>query len=334
MMKVIGGVYFSTKCDIMKPEYALRYNGTQYYYRHNLQGDVIAIVDRNADTVAKYTYDAWGKVLSVTNASGAAQTGANFIGNINPIRYRGYYYDTDLGLYYLQSRYYDPETGRFVNGDGYVQTGDGLLDKNMFAYCLDDPVNMADPSGRSCHAMGSGGYGPLCFFANGRCVTHGTVDCCGLGALSSSGIDWNKFKNSDGSYSLYDNRRHSPNNVFHEQILSITTSGGNWSLKNRKLGLGSYKITIMNGGWEWDHVDLSLLDVGTAKIAAGLQMNGNFELSAMATAWDPSIAFKWGDYKVTLTASIGSVGGNIEIGASKFNIAGAMGAGFGINVEW
>ena len=90
----------------------------------------------------------------------------------------------------------------------------------------------------------------------------------------------------------------------------------------------------MNGGWEWDHVDLSLLDVGTAKIAAGLQMNGNFELSAMATAWDPSIAFKWGDYKVTLTASIGSVGGNIEIGASKFNIAGAMGAGFGINVEW
>ena len=87
------------------------------------------------------------KVLSVTNASGVAQTGANFIGNINPIRYRGYYYDTDLGLYYLQSRYYDPETGRFVNGDGYVQTGDGLLDKNMFAYCLEDPVNLVDEVG-------------------------------------------------------------------------------------------------------------------------------------------------------------------------------------------
>ena len=124
------------------------YNGTQYYYRHNLQGDVIAIVDRNADTVAKYTYDAWGKVLAVTNASSVSQTSSTFIGNINPIRYRGYYYDTDLGLYYLQSRYYDPETGRFLNADGYVQTGDGLMDKNMFAYCMNDPVNRKDPTGQ------------------------------------------------------------------------------------------------------------------------------------------------------------------------------------------
>ena len=125
------------------------YNGTQYYYRHNLQGDVIAIVDRNADTVAKYTYDAWGKVLSVTNASGAAQTGANFIGNINPIRYRGYYYDTDLGLYYLQSRYYDPETGRFVNGDNIVpRLPDTMQDYNLYAYCADDPVNNDDPTGQ------------------------------------------------------------------------------------------------------------------------------------------------------------------------------------------
>ena len=77
------------------------------------------------------------------------QTSASFIGNINPIRYRGYYYDVDLGLYYLQSRYYDPETGRFVNADAYAQTGTGLLDKNMFAYCLDDPVNMVDPVGDS-----------------------------------------------------------------------------------------------------------------------------------------------------------------------------------------
>ena len=98
------------------------------------------------------------KVLSVTNASGVAQTGANFIGNINPIRYRGYYYDTDLGLYYLQSRYYDPETGRFVNADAYAQTGTGLLDKNMFAYCLDDPVNLVDEAGDcSCAYDGSAG---------------------------------------------------------------------------------------------------------------------------------------------------------------------------------
>ena len=123
------------------------YNGTQYYYLYNLQGDVVAVLDSNASIVAKYTYDAWGKVLSVTNASDTVQTSASFIGNINPIRYRGYYYDVETGFYYLQSRYYDPETGRFVNADGLVQTGTGLMDKNMYAYCLDDPVNLVDNTG-------------------------------------------------------------------------------------------------------------------------------------------------------------------------------------------
>jgi RHS repeat-associated protein len=116
---------------------------------YNLQGDVVAITNSLAEIVAKYNYDAWGKVLSVTNASGTVQTSASFIGNINPIRYRGYYYDVETGLYYLQSRYYDPETGRFVNADGLVQTGTGLMDKNMYAYCLDDPVSFIDPNGES-----------------------------------------------------------------------------------------------------------------------------------------------------------------------------------------
>ena len=86
--------------------------------------------------------------MSVTNASGVVQTNASFIGNINPIRYRGYYYDTDLGLYYLQSRYYDPETGRFVNGDNIVpRLPDTMQDYNLYAYCADDPVNNDDPTG-------------------------------------------------------------------------------------------------------------------------------------------------------------------------------------------
>ena len=104
----------------------------------------------NADTVAKYTYDPWGKVLSVTNASGVAQASSSFIGNINPIRYRGYYYDTDLGLYYLQSRYYDPETGRFVNGDAYDalnQDHTNLAQYNLYVYCFDDPINYTDGNG-------------------------------------------------------------------------------------------------------------------------------------------------------------------------------------------
>ena len=124
------------------------HNGTQYYYLYNLQGDVVAVLDSNASIVAKYTYDAWGKVLSVTNASGTVQTSASFIGNINPIRYRGYYYDVETGLYYLQSRYYDPETGRFVNADNIVpKLSETMQDYNLYAYCADDPVNNEDPTG-------------------------------------------------------------------------------------------------------------------------------------------------------------------------------------------
>jgi RHS repeat-associated protein len=108
----------------------------------------VAVLDSNASIVAKYNYDAWGKILSVTNASGTVQTASTFIGNINPIRYRGYYYDVETGLYYLQSRYYDPETGRFVNADNIVpKLSETMQDYNLYAYCADDPVNNEDPTG-------------------------------------------------------------------------------------------------------------------------------------------------------------------------------------------
>ena len=89
-----------------------------------------------------YTYDEWGKILSVTG------TLANTVGQMNPIRYRGYYYDVETGLYYLQSRYYDPETGRFINADGYASTGQGVLGTNMYAYCGNNPVVRSDSTGQ------------------------------------------------------------------------------------------------------------------------------------------------------------------------------------------
>ena len=86
-------------------------------------------------------YDSWGKLLDISG------TLASTIGLINPYRYRGYRYDTETGLYYLQSRYYDPVMGRFLNADGLVNNGHEFTGYNMFAYCLNNPVNMADEGG-------------------------------------------------------------------------------------------------------------------------------------------------------------------------------------------
>ena len=117
----------------------VQYNGANYLYVYNAQGDVIAIVDANHNVVVKYTYDEWGNKVSVTGSM------AGTLGVQNPFRYRGYCYDEETGWYYLQSRYYDPVTGRFINADG--QINDGVLGANLFAYCENNPVNMVDYDG-------------------------------------------------------------------------------------------------------------------------------------------------------------------------------------------
>ena len=130
--------------------YGFLYNSTPYYYVRNMQGDVIRILNQYGSIVARYEYDAWGKVLKVTNNAGTVQTASTFIGNINPIRYRGYYYDAETGFYYLQSRYYDPETCRFINADEpemVVLATDILLAKGLYIYCDNDPINNIDTSG-------------------------------------------------------------------------------------------------------------------------------------------------------------------------------------------
>ncbi len=118
-----------------------------YYYALNSRNDVVGLYDANGAVCAKYTYDPWGNITSVTNASGTAITDTNNIAHTQPFRYRSYYYDTDSKFYYLQSRYYDPLTHRFINADGLVSTGTGVLGHNMFAYCDNNPVNYSDPTG-------------------------------------------------------------------------------------------------------------------------------------------------------------------------------------------
>ena len=129
--------------------YTLTDGGTEYsyYYTHNSRGDIVGIYNGAGELKAHYEYDAWGNVISITDNNGNAITNPNHIGNLNPFRYRGYYQDTETGLYYLMSRYYDAVTHRFINADGYFQSGGSILDANTFAYCGNNPVLNVDPLG-------------------------------------------------------------------------------------------------------------------------------------------------------------------------------------------
>ena len=127
------------------------YNGVPYFYTKNLQGDVTGIVNMGGVLVTSYTYDAWGNVLSVTG------TQASTIGAANPIRYRGYYYDAETGLYYLQSRYYNPEWGRFINADMLQQPKTDFVvncnEVNLYVYGNNSPIVLIDSNGKEASVM-------------------------------------------------------------------------------------------------------------------------------------------------------------------------------------
>nr|WP_242871678.1 RHS repeat-associated core domain-containing protein [Acetanaerobacterium elongatum] len=116
-------------------------NGTEYYYIRNGQNDITGILDTSGSEVVSYSYDTWGKLLGITGSL------ADTVGVKNPYRYRGYRYDTETGLYYLNSRYYDPEVGRFINVDAYLGSNRSIISYNLFAYCDNNPIIYRDPSG-------------------------------------------------------------------------------------------------------------------------------------------------------------------------------------------
>ena len=137
----------------------------RYYLIKNLQGDVTRILNNNLETVAQYVYDPWGKLVYILDADGEPNSGIS-IANINPIRYRGYYFDMETGFYYLNARYYDPALGRFINPDEYVSTGQGITGFNMYAYCNNNPINLSDHTGslpvrNTMAMMTDGGKTPL-----------------------------------------------------------------------------------------------------------------------------------------------------------------------------
>ena len=167
-----------------------------YYYVLNAQGDVSAILDSSGRLAASYDYDAWGN-CTVYDSSAKVLTDPTSIANLNPLRYRGYYYDAETGFYYLQSRYYDPAICRFINADTFATTdANGFLSANMFAYCENNPIMRVDADGEIWNVIagaviGAGleVLGQLMTGTKFADINWGSVAMEGaLGAVSSLGI--------------------------------------------------------------------------------------------------------------------------------------------------
>ena len=118
--------------------------GTRYNYVRNAQNDIVGLIDSTGKRVVSYKYDSWGKVVSITGTLAAT------VGQKNPFRYRGYYFDAESGMYYLQSRYYDPEIRRFISADamGILNMHEDLYNRNLYVYCDGNAVSRADEIGR------------------------------------------------------------------------------------------------------------------------------------------------------------------------------------------
>ncbi len=129
--------HYNSAGDMVGYTYKTASAETECLLVKNPQGDVERVISTDGTVLASYSYDAWGRVLTATGTLAAA----------NPIRYRGYYYDAETGLYYLNSRYYSPEFGRFISPDVFASTGQGLQGANMYAYCGNNPGSRIDTSG-------------------------------------------------------------------------------------------------------------------------------------------------------------------------------------------
>ena len=144
--------YLST-IDRLQYDGSSSYTRTKYFAKTNLQGDVLALYTYSGSTatqVASYRYDAWGRDVSLNSY------GSNDIATLNPFRYRSYYYDAELGMYYLNTRYYDPQIGRFINADDtsiITVSPEAFTDKNLYAYCDNNPVMRSDNGGELWHVL-------------------------------------------------------------------------------------------------------------------------------------------------------------------------------------
>ena len=193
-----------------------------YYYGINSRGDVVSLYNSNGTIAAKYEYDAYGKLIGVTTSAGIAITGETSIANLNPLRYRSYVYDNETGFYYLQTRYYDPTTCRFINEDIYYDTGQGFNGYNMFAYCNNNPVTHSDLTGEMCTREASG---------------------CGLSGYCGSFSAWG---GGGGYYTPYNPQRINLSDVIIPTVTILITYQGVKELQQEKFYIKKLERAAIN----------------------------------------------------------------------------------------
>ena len=245
------------------------YEGNAYYYKKNLQGDVIEIVKYNRSTesssvAARYVYDAYGNHKIIYDSEG--------IGTLNPIRYRSYYYDVETGLYYLQTRYYDPELGRFISQDNISNIDPlSINGLNLYAYCYSNPLS---------HGSANNAYTPITIpnIAQGKKVAnrnntdiienhlrpHWKNKFLDTGTPGFLVLDNEGFQLINVGLSLYKGSFFFDNNENHSIYVALGNAGAYAGI-NYKKGIGlSASANVLSVGYDGRVLDFSfeLLTVG------------------------------------------------------------------------
>lgn len=136
-----------------------KYNDITYFYLKNIKDDIIGIMDTSFNIIAYYEYDSWGNIISIKDSNfDDLINNKNHVANINPFRFRSYYYDKETNLYYLNNRYYNPEWGRFISIDNSINISTNLKGYNMYSYAFNNPINFVDNNGNwpSLKSIGKG----------------------------------------------------------------------------------------------------------------------------------------------------------------------------------
>jgi len=273
-----------------------------YFPVCNSRGDVEAIYNSSGSLMARYIYDAWGGIISIQNASGTEITNQDHIAHRNPFRYRGYYYDSETGLYYLQSRYYDPVVGRFLNADAQLNPNVGISGFNMFAYCGNNPVMFFDPSG----------FCPLLYICPGK----GTMDCMDTPNLLRSVQTRSKVSLSD----ITETKKVSTNGLpsTGKRVLDATEKVGD--LADAASGTGLYALknstTFAKGPFatqvavsKYPALTSSLKTVGTVGTVIGV---GVTAIEVIDITTNPSLSNeqKWAGTGI----AVGGLAGGVAVG--------------------